>query len=182
MVPWPHASLHPTLHIDWFSRFLLQLTGETYFTMGWAMSPPPKNCPFPRGIRTKYMVPWTHQSLHPCRMSIGSAVFLQLTGSLTLQWGGPCPVPPKTAPTPEGSGPNTWFLGPTRVHNPNDISIGSSVSAGLTVVSNRQTDTDTAQHQQQEAAFLHYMHAMHPNNYNTHTHNCLTAFDLGLPG
>ena len=25
---------------------------------------------------------------------------------------------------------NTWFLGPTRVHNPNDISIGSAVFAG----------------------------------------------------
>ena len=38
---------------------------------------------------------------------------------------------------------NAWFFGPTRVHYPNSISIGSSVSAGLTVVSNRWTDTLT---------------------------------------
>jgi len=31
----------------------------------------------------------------------------------------------------------TWFLGPTRVHNPNAISIGSAVFAGLTIVSDR---------------------------------------------
>ena len=44
-----------------------------------------------------------------------------------------------------GSGlvPNTWFLGPIRVHNRNDISIGSSVFARLTVVFNRQTNTQT---------------------------------------
>jgi len=35
------------------------------------------------------------------------------------------------------------FLGPTRVHNPNDISIGSVVFAGLTVVTNRETDKHT---------------------------------------
>ena len=28
--------------------------------------------------------------------------------------------------------PNTWFLGPIRAHNPNGISIGSAVIAGLT--------------------------------------------------
>jgi len=33
---------------------------------------------------------------------------------------------------------NTWFLGPTRVHIPNDITIGSAVFAGLTVVTDRQ--------------------------------------------
>ena len=35
---------------------------------------------------------------------------------------------------------NTWFLGPTRVLNPNGISIGSAVLAGLTSVTDRQTD------------------------------------------
>ena len=34
---------------------------------------------------------------------------------------------------------NTWFLGPTWVHNPNGISIGSADLAQLTVVTNRQT-------------------------------------------
>ena len=35
--------------------------------------------------------------------------------------------------------PNTWFLGPTRVHTPNGISIGSAVFVGIKVVSNRHT-------------------------------------------
>ena len=38
-----------------------------------------------------------------------------------------------------GSPSNTWFLGPSRVHNPNGISIGTAASVALTVVSNRQT-------------------------------------------
>jgi len=35
---------------------------------------------------------------------------------------------------------NTCFPGPTRVLNPNDISIGSAVFAGVTDVTDRQTD------------------------------------------
>jgi len=35
---------------------------------------------------------------------------------------------------------NTWFLGPTGVHFPNGISIGSAVFAGLTIVTDRPTD------------------------------------------
>ena len=38
---------------------------------------------------------------------------------------------------------NTWFLGPTRVHDPNGISIGSAVFAGLTSVTDRPTDRPT---------------------------------------
>jgi len=38
---------------------------------------------------------------------------------------------------------NTWFLGPTRLSPPNGISIGSVVFAGLTNVTNRQTDRPT---------------------------------------
>jgi len=34
---------------------------------------------------------------------------------------------------------NTWFLGPTRVLNPNDISIASAIFAGLTSVTDRPT-------------------------------------------
>ena len=41
-----------------------------------------------------------------------------------------------------GSPSNTWFLGPSRVHNPNGISIGTAASVALTVVSNRQADND----------------------------------------
>jgi len=36
---------------------------------------------------------------------------------------------------------NTWLLGPTRVHIPNGISIGSAVFAGITTVTDRPSDT-----------------------------------------
>ena len=44
-----------------------------------------------------------------------------------------------------GSPSNTWFLGSTstEVLNPNSISIGSAVFAGLTTVTDRQTDRQT---------------------------------------
>jgi len=38
---------------------------------------------------------------------------------------------------------NAWFPGPTRVLNPNGISIGAAVFAGLTSVTDRQTDRQT---------------------------------------
>jgi len=38
---------------------------------------------------------------------------------------------------------NTWFLGPTRVLNPNGISIGASIFEGITSVTDRQTDRQT---------------------------------------
>jgi len=49
--------------------------------------------------------------------------------------------PLKIARSHMGSGPpsNTWFLGPTRVLNPNCISFGSAVLSGLTSVTDRQT-------------------------------------------
>ena len=56
----------------------------------------------------------------------------------TLQWDA---LPLKIVPSHGGSGPpsNTWFPGPSRVLNPNSISIGSAVFAGLTSVTDRQT-------------------------------------------
>ena len=56
------------------------------------------------------------------------------------------PLSPLILPLPMGgSGPpsNTWFPGPTRVHNPNGISIGPAVFAWLTSVTERQTDKQT---------------------------------------
>jgi len=38
---------------------------------------------------------------------------------------------------------NTWFPGPTQVLNPNGSSIGAAVFAGLTSVTDRQTDRQT---------------------------------------
>jgi len=38
---------------------------------------------------------------------------------------------------------NTWFPGPIQVNIPNSITIGSAAFAGLTVVTDRQTDRQT---------------------------------------
>ena len=47
------------------------------------------------------------------------------------------PILPQNCPFPRGiwTPSNTWFIGRTRVHNPNGILIGSAVFAGLTIVS-----------------------------------------------
>jgi len=81
---------------------------------------------------------------------MNSAVFAQMTTecpytSYTLQWAAFSPI--QIAPFHEGYGPpsNTWFLWLTRVHNPNDISIGSAIFAWLTSVTNRLIDQQTGQ-------------------------------------
>jgi len=78
----------------------------------------------------------------PNDISIGSAIFAQLTTKhhYTLQRA--APFPPQNCPfawiwTPS----NTWFLGPTRVHNRNGTSIDSAVLRAHDCV--RQTDRQT---------------------------------------
>ena len=82
---------------------------------------------------------------NPNGISIGSVVFALMTAecTYTLQWDAPSPL--KIAASHGGSGPpsNTWLLGPTRVLNPNGISIGSAVFAGLTSVTDRALDRPT---------------------------------------
>ena len=57
-----------------------------------------------------------------------------------LQWAAPFPSV-KIAPSHGDLDPsNTCFRGPTRVHTPYDISIGSAVFAGLTTVTDGTTD------------------------------------------
>ena len=85
------------------------------------------------------------QAHNPNSIPIGSAVFAQTTVECpyTLQW---APLSHKIAPSHGGAGPpsNTWFPGHTRVLNLNGISIGLAVFAGLTTVTDRQTDRQTA--------------------------------------
>jgi len=57
--------------------------------------------------------------------------------SIYLQWAA---LPPKLPLAMGMWTPNTRFLGPTRVLNPNGISISSGIFAGLTSVTDRQTD------------------------------------------
>ena len=81
---------------------------------------------------------------NPNGKSIGSAVSTQLTAEspYTLQW---ATLSPKIAPSHGGiwTPSKSWFLGPIRGHNPNGISIGSAVFAGLTSVTDRPTDHAT---------------------------------------
>jgi len=75
---------------------------------------------------------------------IGSAIFAQLAAGrpYALQWATRFPLNIAPSHGRAGLASNMWFLWPTRVHNPNGISIGSVVFAGLT--SDRQTDHTTA--------------------------------------
>jgi len=63
---------------------------------------------------------------------------------VSLYYGTPL-SPLKIVPSHGGSGPpsNTWFPGPTRVFNPNCISISSAIFAELTSVTDRPTDHST---------------------------------------
>ena len=108
---------------------------------------PPKIWPFSCGIGTPFNL-WFFGAIRTDNangISIGSAVFPATTVECpyTLQWD--AHSPPKFAPSHGGSEPqsNTWCLGPTQVLNPNGISIGSAVFAGLTSVTDRATDRPT---------------------------------------
>ena len=81
---------------------------------------------------------------NPNGISIGSAVFVQLTAGRphTLQW---VTLSPQNCHS-YGMIWNpiyTWFLGVTRVLNPNGIWIGWAVFASLTTVTDRQIDRQT---------------------------------------
>jgi len=73
---------------------------------------------------TRFLEP----SNNPIGISIGSAVFAQMTAEcLYFTMGCPFP-PPQNCPFPWGDlDPHTWFPGPTGVLNPNGILIDSAV-------------------------------------------------------
>jgi len=66
---------------------------------------------------------------------------------LSMSWVGPFSLS-KLSLHVWGSGPpsNTWFLGPTQVNIPNSITVGSAAFAGLTGVTDRQTDRPKKPH------------------------------------
>ena len=68
--------------------------------------------------------------------------FCTANSPYTLQWAA---LPLKKLSFPWGiwTPCNTWFLGHIRAHNPNGISIGSAVIAGLTIVTDWPTDYDS---------------------------------------
>ena len=76
---------------------------------------------------------------NPNSKSTRSSVLAQLTAKYTYSG----LFFPQNYPLPRGiwTPSNTWFPGPTRLPNPNGMSIGSAVFAGLTSVTDRQTDS-----------------------------------------
>jgi len=83
---------------------------------------------------------------------------------------GPGPVP-QDWPFPwAGLSPTTWFLGPTRVHTPNGISIDwFSTAYGYVQQTHTQTDHGTSitiapPGRHDKTASLHVVHTTRPNN------------------
>jgi len=137
-----HPSPQPKRQIDRFSRFCTAYGRKSlYFTMG-DLSPKiaPSNGVSGRLSNTWFLGPIRAHNVND--ISIGSAVFAQMTAECpnALQWDASLPL--KIAFSMGGgiwTPSNTWS-GPTRVHNLNGISIASAVFAGLTSVTDQQTD------------------------------------------
>ena len=89
-----------------------------------------------------HMLPWAHPCPHPKRHVDWFSRFCAAHGRESVYFTKGRTFPLKIAHshgriwTPS----NTWFLGPTRVYNPNGVSIGSIVYAGVTIVTDRPTD------------------------------------------
>jgi len=111
--------------------------------------PFPQNCPFAWGDLNSHLI---HDSLFPCKHTTQTASqsvqpFLhKIPQSVPILYNGP-PVPPplKIVPSQDMWTPsNTRLLGPTySSQSQNGISIVSVVFAGLTTVTDRQTDRQT---------------------------------------
>jgi len=100
--------------------------------------------PLPMGYLNPHLihiVPWAHAhpsrqaKRHLDRFSHVCTAHGKAKLPRTLQWAA---IFPKM-PFPWGSEPHSWFLGYTRVCNPNGISIGSAVFAGLTTMTDQWT-------------------------------------------
>jgi len=86
----------------------------------------------PSLISTVLSTSGQYQSVQPFLQSSQQTV-------TTTQWTAPFPL--IIAPLHGGYGPtsNTWFLGPTQLNIPNDISIGSTIFVVFRVVTDQQT-------------------------------------------
>ena len=139
---------YPKRHLDRFSRFCTSHgIRSIYFTMSCPF--PPQHCSCASGIgipsNTCYLGPTPLIILK--NIFIGSAVFAQITAESPCSLQRARPFPPKIQNCPFAweiwTLSNTWFIGPTRFHNPNGISIGSATFAGHMTVTDRQSDHST---------------------------------------
>ena len=135
MAPWVHPSPQPKTAPRLDQLFLYSIL-SLYFTMGRAGHVPPK-LPRPLGGSGPHL---TRGSLgHPSPQYKQHLDWIRRFSPYTLQWGR-WGMSPQIASSlgDRGSYP---IYGSTQVHNPNGISIGSSVFVWLTIVSNIQTHT-----------------------------------------
>jgi len=132
-----HPSPQPKRHLDRLSRFCIDdRRMPQSFTTG---RPSPSKVPLPIGdLDPIYYIwfPWpTRMLTQTASRSIKS--FLGIDNRrVSLYFTMERPFPPSKLALPMGDldPSNTWFPGPTRVLNPNGISIGSAVFAELTSV------------------------------------------------
>jgi len=138
MIPWAIPSPLSKQHRDRFSRFrTCDRIVSLYFTMG---------RPFPQiahsygGSGTpsniSYLGPIQAHNPNGISISLAFCTEIDLRASVPILYTG-TPLPPSKLPLPMGD------LDPTQILNPNRISIGSAVFAGLTTVTDRSTDRQT---------------------------------------
>jgi len=116
-----------------------------------------------------YMIPTAHPSPQPKRHPYQFCRLCTDDRRVSLYFTMGRPFSPKNLPLPMGGSgrpSNTRFPGPTQVLNPNSSSIGAPVFAGLTSVTDQQTDRPTDHTTRSVRIGRIYAHstAMRPNN------------------
>jgi len=124
----PRASPHPKQHLDRFSSFCTAHDTVTTVVLISSMSSNALNA-FLFTLQIRLLL----TTVRVYKLYLLTHYILQLAAPFLL----------KIAPSLGGgiwTPCNTWFLGLTREHNPNGISIGSAIFAGLTILRHRLTD------------------------------------------
>jgi len=143
MIPWAIPRSQSKWHDNRFSHFC---TGDRRVSLYFAMGCPfPQNWPFSSwgsGPHVNHDSSGHSEPTVQTASRIGSPIFTQVIAECpyTSRWDTHFPF--KIATSHWGYGPpsNTWFPEPPRVLNPNGISIGSTIFAGLANVTDRQAD------------------------------------------
>jgi len=137
LLPWTHPSTHPKWHFNPFSCFAQLTTESPYFTMG---RPLKLSLPI-SDLDRLIMLPWAHQSPQTKQHLDWISPFCTAYGRRSLYFTMCCPFLPQNYPLHIGESEllfNTWFLGPTWVDFPNNMTTGSAVFAGLTIVTDKR--------------------------------------------